>query len=96
MYIHVGRAMQLSLINRCSNSAMFEVAKQQVSKSVPCTCTCTCTFLKYRDHYTSNIIVAVPMQCCNYYVQVHIHVHVHVHVHLSNTQLVTTFTVNDP
>ena len=24
------------------------------------------TFLKYRDHYTSNIIVAAPMQCCNY------------------------------
>ena len=26
------------------------------------------TFLKCRGHYTSNIIVAAPMQCCNYYV----------------------------
>ena len=26
------------------------------------------TFLKYRDHYTSNIIVAAPMQRCNYYI----------------------------
>ena len=25
------------------------------------------TSLKYRDHYTSNIIVAAPMQRCNYY-----------------------------
>ena len=26
------------------------------------------TFLKYRDHYTFNIIVAAPMQRCNYYI----------------------------
>ena len=31
------------------------------------------TFLKYRDHYTSNIIVTAPMQRCNYYVHVHVH-----------------------
>ena len=27
------------------------------------------TFLKYRDHYT---IVAVPMQCCNYYMYMYV------------------------
>ena len=36
------------------------------------------TFLKYRDHYTSNIIVAVPMQRCNYY-SIYIHVYAHVY-----------------
>ena len=30
----------------------------------------TCTFLKCRDHYTSNVIVAVPMQHCNYYMYI--------------------------
>ena len=39
------------------------------------------TFLKYRDHYTSNIIVAAPMQCCNYYRRAgNIHAHVHVYI----------------
>ena len=48
------------------NVHMLEVAKQQVS-----------TFVKhvYRDHYTSNIhvhvIVAAPMQCCNYSASTH-------------------------
>ena len=35
---------------------MLEIAKQQVCRSVSRT---LYTFLKYRDHYTSNIIVAV-------------------------------------
>ena len=46
------------------------------------TCTCTCTFLKYRDHYTSNIIVAVPMQ--------HI-LHVHVFTHTCYMMKTTIF-----
>ena len=28
--------------------------------------------IKYRDHYISNIIVAAPVQHCNYYVHVHV------------------------
>ena len=45
---------------------MLEVAKKQVCISVSCMLH---TFLKYRDHYTSNIIVAAPMQHCNYYIE---------------------------
>ena len=53
-----------ALLLLCIN-IMLEVAKQQVCMSVSCMLH---TFLKYRDHYTSNIIVAAPMQRCNYYV----------------------------
>ena len=42
---------------------MLVVAKQQVILH---------TFLKYMDHYTSNIMVAVPMQRCKLHVHVHI------------------------
>ena len=37
---------------------------------------CVLYIPKYRYHYTFNIIVAVPMQCCNYYIHVHVHVHI--------------------
>ena len=41
--------------------------------SVSCTMYCMLhTFIKYRNHYTSNIIVAVPMQCCKYYMYMYI------------------------
>ena len=77
---------------------MLEVAKQQVCMSV------SCTFLKYRYHYTSNIIVAGPMQWCNYYMYMYIHVHVHIascllgqtvssvqiHVHVIKDDLIVT------
>ena len=45
---------------------MLEIAKQQVCVSMTCMLH---TFLKYSVHYTSNIhiIVAAPMECCNYY-----------------------------
>ena len=33
------------------------------------------TFLKYRYHYTSNILVAVPVQCCNYILITYLHNH---------------------
>ena len=46
---------------------MLGVAEQQVCMSVSCMLH---MFLKYRVHYTSKIIVTVPMQRCNYYVSV--------------------------
>ena len=52
---------------------MLEVAKQHVYMSV------SCLLPKYRDHYTSNIIVAASMQHCNYYVYMHMCMYIHVH-----------------
>ena len=40
----------------------LELAKQEVCMSVSCIYMYIHTFLKYRDHYTYNIIVAAPMQ----------------------------------
>ena len=47
------------------------------------------TFLKYRDHYTSNIIVAALMQHCNYYVQCILCMHMTAgdHFYKENTSL---------
>ena len=44
---------------------MLQVDMQQVCMSVSFMLH---KFIKYRDHYTSNIIVVVPMQHFNYYV----------------------------
>ena len=41
------------------------------------------TFIKYRDHYTSNIIVVMPMQHCYYYVHVRVYAHVELCVSVS-------------
>ena len=70
--------VQQTTMHTCT-CTMLEVAKQQVCMSVPCMLR---TFLKYRDHYISNIIGAAPMQCCNYNIII-----IHVHVHVLYTQL---------
>ena len=62
----------------CTHAYVLEVhvAKHLVCMSVSCMLH---TFLKYRDHYTSNRVVAAPVQRCNYYVRactVNIHVYI--------------------
>ena len=59
--------------------AMVEVAKQQV-------CMCVSCMLE-----RSNIIVAVPMQCCNYYTTVHVHVHVYKQFYIVNVYILSLF-----
>ena len=43
---------------------MLDVARQQACIRV------VCESIKYGDQCTSNIIVTVPMQCCNYYIHI--------------------------
>ena len=67
-HVHVYIQCTCMYVGSCSATGLYE-------------CCMLLTFLKYRVHYASNIIVAAPVQHCNYYVHVYTCIIIYTHMY---------------